>query len=101
MNTRPNRLILSGYGRAEPEPGGVRPGHVRLRQACGRVRQWSFGPNDYTSTDDAREFYFDPKALSPFNNRPGRCVPVNGGKRYIGATWPPKVNMPIPPAVAP
>ncbi len=49
----------------------------------------------------SREFYCDPKAISPFNNQPGRCVPVNGGRRYIGATWPAAASEPIPPPDAP
>ncbi len=96
-------MLFIGLQQAGPNlnPVTFGKGMFAYGKHVGAYGQWSFGPNDYTSTDDAREFYFDPKALSPFNNRPGRCVPVNGGKRYIGATWPPKVNMPIPPAVAP
>lgn len=96
-------MLFIGLQQAGPNlnPATFGRGMFAYGKHVGAYGQWSFGPNDYTSTDDAREFYFDPKALSPFNNKPGRCVPVNGGKRYIGATWPPKVSMPIPPAVAP
>jgi hypothetical protein len=53
----------------------------------GETGQWSFGPNDYTATDDAREVYFDPNAISPFNNAPGRYVQTLGGQRFI-SSWP-------------
>ncbi|HUR76193.1 MAG TPA: hypothetical protein VMZ00_18050 [Sporichthya sp.] len=96
-------MLFIGLQQAGPNlnPSTFGQGMFAYGKHVGGYGQWSFGPNDYTSTDDAREFYYDPKALSPFNNRPGRCVPLNGGKRYVGATWPAKVNMPTPPAVAP
>jgi hypothetical protein len=53
----------------------------------GETGQWSFGPDDYTATDDAREMYFDPNATSPFNSAKGRYVQTLGGKRYV-TDWP-------------
>jgi hypothetical protein len=96
-------MLFIGLQQAGPNlnPTTFMQGMFSYGKHVGGYGQWSFGPNDYTSTDDAREFYYDPKALSPFNNKPGRCVPLNGGKRYIGATWPVKENVPTPPAVAP
>ena len=96
-------MLFIGLQQAGPNlnPSTFAQGLFSYGKHTGDYGQWSFGPNDYTSTDDAREFYFDPKALSPFNNRPGRCVPVSGGKRFVGASWPAKVTMPTPPAVAP
>lgn len=96
-------MLFIGLQQAGPNlnPSTFAQGLFSYGKRTGDYGQWSFGPNDFTSTDDAREFYFDPKALSPFNNRPGRCVPLNGGKRFVGASWPPKVTVPIPAAVAP
>jgi hypothetical protein len=96
-------MLFIGLQQAGPNlnPSTFAQGLFSYGKHTGDYGQWSFGPNDFTSTDDAREFYFDPKALSPFNNRPGRCVPVSGGKRFVGASWPARVNMPTPPAVAP
>jgi hypothetical protein len=63
---------------------------------------WSFDANDHTTTDDAREIYYDRKAISPFNGKPGRWVILNSGRRYTGATWPAAAPpAPIPPAAAP
>jgi len=96
-------MLFIGLQQAGPNltPATFAQGMFSYGKHVGGYGQWSFSPNDYTSTDDAREFYYDPKALSPFNNRPGRCVPLNGGKRYIGATWPARETVPTPPAVAP
>lgn len=53
----------------------------------GETGRWSFGPDDYTATDDAREMYFDPTAVSPFNGAKGRYVQTLGGRRFI-TDWP-------------
>jgi hypothetical protein len=67
----------------------------------GPLGHWSWGPDDYTAIDDAREIYYDRRALSAFNNQPGRYVSPNGDKRYRG-TWPAKdPGAPIPPPAAP
>lgn len=49
---------------------------------------WSFGPGDYTPTDDFREIWWDPDRISPQNNKPGAWVQVNGGARYTAKTIP-------------
>lgn len=96
-------MLFIGLQNAGPNltPQTYAQGMLSYGKHTGTYGQWSFSPTDYTSTDDAREFYYDPKALSPFDNRPGRCVPVGGGKRYIGASWPATTKVPIPPAVVP
>ncbi|MGQ0630520.1 MAG: hypothetical protein ACT4P1_05720 [Sporichthyaceae bacterium] len=96
-------MLFIGLQNAGPNlnPNTYAQGMYSYGTHTGEYGQWSFSPTDYTSTDDAREFYFDPKAISAFNNRPGRCVPVGTGKRYRGATWPAQVPAaPIPAAVA-
>ncbi|MGQ0847094.1 MAG: hypothetical protein ACT4QF_23495 [Sporichthyaceae bacterium] len=97
-------MLFVGIQQAGPNltPATFARGMFAYGEHTGEYGRWSFGPNDYTSTDDAREFYYDPRAISPFNSRPGRCVPVGRGTRYVGASWPAKsTGAPIPPAVAP
>lgn len=49
---------------------------------------WKFGPRDYTTTDDAREIWWDPKGVSPQNGKPGTWVDTSPGKRFTAKTWP-------------
>jgi hypothetical protein len=44
---------------------------------------WHFKPGDYTPTDDFRELWWSPDAVSPQNNQPGAWVQLNGGQRYL------------------
>jgi hypothetical protein len=67
----------------------------------GPLGHWSWGPNDYTAIDDAREIYYDRHAISPFDDQPGRYVAPDADHRYRG-NWPSKAPpAPIPPAAAP
>lgn len=47
----------------------------------------SFGPNDYTGYEDAKEVYWDPNATSKVDGKAGAFVPLNGGKRYRPGQW--------------
>jgi hypothetical protein len=68
----------------------------------GSFGRWSFSPTDHTCSDDAREIYYDRNALSAFNNKPGRWITLNGGRRFRGSSWPAEAPpAPIPPAAAP
>ena len=49
---------------------------------------WSFSSTDYTPVDDYREIWWDPKRISPQNNKPGAWVQINRGARYTPATQP-------------
>jgi hypothetical protein len=42
---------------------------------------WSFGPHDYTAADDVREIYWDPTAVSKYNQKQGAYVETDH-KRY-------------------
>jgi len=44
---------------------------------------WHFKPGDYTPTDDFRELWWNPDAVSPQNNQPGAWIQLNGGRRYL------------------
>ena len=43
---------------------------------------WKFGPGDRTAANDVREIYWDPGALSPYNNKQGAYIGTNDGARY-------------------
>jgi hypothetical protein len=49
---------------------------------------WKFGPRDYTTTDDAREIWWDPQGVSVQNGKPGTWIDTTPGKRFTGGTWP-------------
>jgi len=48
---------------------------------------WNFGPNDYTSSDDAREIFYDPVGVSPDNQAHGVYVNPNGTARFAIGGW--------------
>jgi hypothetical protein len=97
-------MLFIGLQQAGPNltPQAFQNGMYAYGPHKGPLGQWSFGPNDYTPTDDAREVYYDPKAISTFNSKPGRWIVLNGGKRYRGASWPAaSPGAPIPSPAAP
>jgi hypothetical protein len=47
-----------------------------------------FGKDDYTAVSDAREVYWDAKAISTIDGKPGAYVSLNGGRRYKLGEWP-------------
>jgi hypothetical protein len=56
-----------------------------------------FGPGDYTAVSDAREVYWDPKAISPIDGKPGAYISLNGGRRYTLGQWPRgEPDLPLP-----
>ncbi len=46
-----------------------------------------FGRGDYTAVSDAREVYWDAKAISPIDGKPGAYISLNGGRRYKLGEW--------------
>ena len=60
-------MLFVGIQQAGPNltPATYARGMFAWGTHTGEYGRWSFGPNDYTSTDDAREFYYDPRAISP------------------------------------
>ena len=96
-------MLFIGLQGAGPNltPENFQRGMFAYPGASGPLGHWSWGPNDYTAIDDAREIYYDRRALSAFNNQPGRYVSPGGTNRYRG-NWPAKdPGSPIPPAAAP
>jgi len=55
----------------------------------GPAGTWDFGPDDYTTSGDAREVYWDPNARSPMNSEQGAYVDTSPGTRYPIGGFPP------------
>lgn len=49
---------------------------------------WGFGPGDYTTSDDAREVFWNPSVASMQTRSPGTYQDPNGGKRFPIGQWP-------------
>ena len=49
---------------------------------------WGFGPGDYTTSDDAREVFWNPAVTSVQTRTPGTYQDPNGGARYPIGRWP-------------
>jgi hypothetical protein len=76
-------------------PRTFEAGCFALGPRQGELGLFKFGPGDYTAVSDAREVYWDPQAVSPWNNRKGRYVATLGGQRFSGP-WP-QGEPPFPP----
>jgi hypothetical protein len=97
-------MLFIGLQMAGPNltPDTFAAGLYAYPARTGSFGRWSFSPTDHTASDDAREIYYDRNALSAFNNKPGRWITLNGGRRFRGASWPAEAPpAPIPPAAAP
>ncbi len=68
-------------------PKTFEAGCFSLPARQGELGLMKFGPGDYTAVSDAREIYWDPDGVSPWNNRKGRYVTTLGGRRFSGP-WP-------------
>lgn len=49
---------------------------------------WTFGPGDYTATDDYREIWWSADRLSQQNGAPGAWAQLRNGARYTSTTPP-------------
>ena len=78
------QLLAIGIQMAGPNltPESFEQGMFRYPRTSGPFGSWKFGPGDYTTSQDAREVYFDAHAISPQTNAPGTWVDPNGGQRY-------------------
>lgn len=100
----PLLLLFIGLQMAGPNltPVTFQQGLFAYGPHRGALGTWSWGPDDYTAVDDAREIYWDPTALSPTNNQPGHYVVPPGTRRHRGTDWPARdPGVPIPPPSAP
>lgn len=97
-------MLFIGLQMAGPNltPETFAAGMYAYPARSGSFGRWSFSGSDHTASDDAREIYYDRNALSAFNNKPGRWVTLNGGRRFRGASWPVEAPpAPVPPPAAP
>ncbi len=95
----PILMFFLGVHMAGPNlnPNTFQDGLFKYPPTGGETGVWSFGPGDYTGTNDAREIYFDPNVVSPFNGEKGRYVKTLGGQRFT-ENWPAgEVEVPIEP----
>ena len=78
------QLLALGIQMAGPNltPETFEQGMFRFPIATGPAGTWKFGPNDYTTSQDAREIYWSPDARSPQNDRPGAWIDPNNGARW-------------------
>jgi hypothetical protein len=85
----PILMLFLGIQGAGPNltPQTFEQGLFSYPPTSGETGKWSFSPGDRTATDDAREVYWDPTAISPFNGAPGRWVTTLEGNRYV-TNWP-------------
>jgi hypothetical protein len=82
-------LLSIGIQLAGPNltPETFRDGMFAYPGATGPRGYWHFGPNDFTSTDDFREIWWDPDLISAQNGRPGAWVQL-GTSRYTAQSPP-------------
>lgn len=95
----PILMFFLGVQMAGPNlnPNSFQEGLYRYPATGGETGVWSFGPGDHTGTNDAREMFFDPNSVSPFNGEKGRYVKTLGGQRFTD-NWPAgEVQFPIDP----
>jgi hypothetical protein len=95
----PVLMFFLGVHMAGPNltPETFQDGMFRYPATAGETGSWSFGPGDWTATDDAREVWFDPGTTSPFNNEPGKYV-RSLEQRFTGDAWPDgEITLPIEP----
>jgi hypothetical protein len=85
----PLLMLFLGIHGAGPNltPQTFEQGLFAYPPTSGETGTWSFSPGDRTATDDAREVYWDPTAISPFNGAPGRWVTTLEGNRFV-TNWP-------------
>jgi hypothetical protein len=81
-------MLALGLQMAGPalSPDTFEAGMFAYQGGSGPRGLWHFAPGDYTSTDDFREIWWDPKRVSSQNNREGAWVQLGGGARYTAAT---------------
>lgn len=83
-------MLAIGIQMAGPNltPASFEKGMFDYPRRTGPSGTWGFGPNDYSTSDDAREILWNPGAASPFNRAPGAYQDPNGGKRFPIGKWP-------------
>jgi hypothetical protein len=75
-------LLAIGIQMAGPDlrPETFESGMFAFPQRSGAVGTWKFSADNYTGVIDAREIWWDPDAISPWNGQPGTYL--DNGTRY-------------------
>jgi ABC-type branched-subunit amino acid transport system substrate-binding protein len=78
------QMVAIGIQMAGPNltPETFEQGMFRYPQTTGPFGTWKFGPGDYTTSQDAREVWWDANAISRQNDKPGAWIDPNNGARY-------------------
>lgn len=87
-----NQLYLLAIGIQGAGPGltpaSFQKGMFDYPRRTGPFGSWGFGPNDYTTSDDAREVFWDPNATSVQTGTKGAYIDPNFPKRFPIGQWP-------------
>ncbi len=83
-------MLAIGIQLAGPNlnPASFEKGMFDYPSHSGPYGTWGFGPNDYSTSDDAREIFWNPGAQSPLTGSPGAYQDPNGGARFPIGKWP-------------
>lgn len=83
-------MLAIGIQMAGPNltPASFEKGMFDYPRRSGAYGTWGFGPNDYSTSDDAREIFWNPQAPSPMNAAAGAYQDPNGGRRFPIGKWP-------------
>lgn len=83
-------LLAIGVQGAGPNltPQSFQKGMFDYPKRTGPYGTWGFGPNDYTTSDDAHDVFWNPGVTSVQNNLRGAYQDPNGGQRFPIGSWP-------------
>lgn len=83
-------LLAIGIQMAGPNlnPATFEKGMFSYPRKIGPSGSWGFGPRDYSTSDDAREVYYNPSVVSPQTREKGTYINPNKGARFPIGKWP-------------
>ncbi|MGB3412712.1 MAG: ABC transporter substrate-binding protein [Microthrixaceae bacterium] len=83
-------LLAIGIQMAGPNlnPASFEAGMFRYPTRTGPSGTWGFKPGDYSTSDDAREVFWNRSAVSPQTRDPGTYQNPNGSARFPIGKWP-------------
>jgi hypothetical protein len=83
-------LLAIGIQLAGPNltPESFEAGMFRYPVRSGPSGTWGFAPGDYSTSDDAREVFWNPGETSIQTREPGTYVNPNGDQRFPIGQWP-------------